>query len=278
MNGEIISSDSRQIYKELSIGSAKPSPNELDSVPHHFINELNLGKPFSAGLFAQQALVRIKEILSRRHTPIVVGGSTLYLHSLVHGLSPSVPSDPNVRTNIENRLAKIGKDALFEKLLQVDPHYAKTIDSSKTTRVIRALEVFELTNKPLSDFHTPPPTQIYDFSVNVLTLDRPTLYQRIEARVDAMIEAGLMEETRNIQALNLDRSLPALKSIGYQEPLAYLDGKISWERMVELIKRNSRRYAKRQFTWFRRYKSYRYIDAQSSLEDLTKTITENCRL
>lgn len=272
LGGEIISADSRQIYKELTIGSAKPTVNELAQVPHHFINELNLGEPYSAGLFAEQASVRIDEVLARGRVPVVVGGSTLYLHALIHGLSPTVPCDPVVRTNIEKRLEELGKEALYEELSRIDPQSASTMDPTKTSRLVRALEVFELTGTPLSQFHghsTPPP---HEFCVTVLTLERPTLYRRIEKRVDQMLEAGLMEENRQIRDLQLDRTLPALKSIGYQEPLAYLNGHCSWEDMVGLIKRNSRRYAKRQLTWLRRYETYRRIYAQIPTDKLLKTI------
>lgn len=246
--------------------------NELAQVPHHFINELNLGEPYSAGLFAEQASVRIDEVLARGRVPVVVGGSTLYLHALIHGLSPTVPCDPVVRTNIEKRLEELGKEALYEELSRIDPQSASTMDPTKTSRLVRALEVFELTGTPLSQFHghsTPPP---HEFCVTVLTLERPTLYRRIEKRVDQMLEAGLIEENRQIRDLQLDRTLPALKSIGYQEPLAYLNGHCSWEDMVGLIKRNSRRYAKRQLTWLRRYETYRRIYAKIPTDKLLKTI------
>ncbi len=272
LGGEIISADSRQIYKELTIGSAKPTVDELAQVPHHFINELNLGEPYSAGLFAEQASVRIDEVLARGRVPVVVGGSTLYLHALVHGLSPTVPSDPVVRTNIEKRLEELGKEVLYGELLRIDPPSASTMDPTKTSRLVRALEVFELTGTPLSKFHGQPTPSPHEFCVTVLTLERPTLYQRIEKRVDQMLEAGLVEENRQIRDLQLDRTLPALKSIGYQEPLAYLDGHCGWNDMVELIKRNSRRYAKRQLTWLRRYETYRQIYAQSPTDELLETI------
>ncbi|MXW13667.1 MAG: tRNA (adenosine(37)-N6)-dimethylallyltransferase MiaA [Rhodothermaceae bacterium] len=272
LDGEIISADSRQIYKELTIGSAKPTIDELAQVPHHFVNELNLGEPYSAGSFAEQASVRIDEVLARGHVPVVVGGSTLYLHALVHGLSPTAPSDPDVRTNIEKRLEELGKDALYKELSRIDPQSASTMDPTKTSRLVRALEVFELTGTPLSKFHGQPVPSPHEFCVTVLTLERPTLYQRIEQRVDRMLEEGLMEENRQIRDLHLDRTLPALKSIGYQEPLAYLDGHRSWSDMVELIKRNSRRYAKRQLTWLRRYETYRRIYAQSPTDELLETI------
>lgn len=272
LDGEIISADSRQIYKELSIGSAKPTTQELALVPHHFIDELRLGEYYSAGLFAEQATARIGEILERHRIPIIVGGSTLYLHALIHGLSPLIPSDMEVRTSIENRLADLGKDALFEELCRIDPDSANTMDPTKTTRVMRALEVFEITGTPLSRFHDVHKTPPYSFCVTVLTLDRSLLYRRIEQRVDAMLAAGLIEEVQNIREMQLDRTLPALKSIGYKESLAYLDGLYTWPDMVEILKRNSRRYAKRQITWFRRYESYQRISTDTPDDVLIKML------
>lgn len=272
LGGEIISADSRQIFKELSIGSAKPTAQELVLVPHHFIDELRLGEYYSAGLFAEQATARIGEILERDRVPIIVGGSTLYLHALIHGLSPFIPSDMEVRTSIEMRLADIGKEALYEELRRIDPGSASTMDPTKTARVMRALEVFELTGTPLSRFHDVHKTPPYSFYVTVLTLDRSLLYRRIEQRVDAMLAAGLIEEVQTVRGLQLDRTLPALKSIGYKEPLAYLDGLYTWPDMVEILKRNSRRYAKRQITWFRRYEAYQRVSADVPDGILIKTL------
>lgn len=272
LDGEIISADSRQVYKELSIGSAKPTAPELASVPHHFIDELRLGEYYSAGLFAEQAVARIGEILERNRTPIVVGGSTLYLHALIHGLSPLIPSDTEVRTSIGNRLADLGKDVLYEELCRIDPDSASTMDSTKTARVMRALEVFELTGTPLSKFHEVHKNPPYSFHVTILTLDRNVLYRRIEQRVDAMLSAGLIEEVQNIRDMQLDRTLPALKSIGYKEPLAYLDGLYTLPDMIEILKRNSRRYAKRQMTWFRRYEAYQRTNADAPEDELIKTL------
>jgi len=268
LGGEIISADSRQIYKELSIGAAKPTIKELQQVRHHFIDELNLGEPYSAGLFATQATERIGQILRQGRVPIVVGGSTLYLHALIHGLSPSPPSDPTTRSAIEERLAQIGKEALYEELVKIDPQSARTMDPSKTSRVVRALEVFALSQTPISSFHGKTIDPPYDYRVIVLTLERSVLYQRIEARVDSMLEEGLLDEVRRIRAMNLDPTLPALKSIGYQEVFAYLDHQCNWQEMVDLMKRNSRRYAKRQLTWFRRYNTYRRISVDCPLEDI----------
>jgi len=259
LNAEIISADSRQIYKELTIGTAKPSPKELACVPHHFINELSIVDNFSAGTFATSANARIREILQRGRTPIVVGGSTLYLQALIHGLSPAPPSDRNIRRVLEAKLRNEGPQALFTALDKVDPASAQKLDATKTHRMIRALEIYQQTGRPLSVFqeqHTAPP---YQYDIRILTMDRAKLYERINKRADQMLTAGLVNETHNLRQQGYAESLPSLRTIGYKEAFAFLDGRITEAEMVRLIKRNTRRYAKRQLTWFRRYPPEQWI-------------------
>ena len=260
IGGEIVSADSRQVYRELTIGSAKPTADELSRVPHHFINELRLGEHFSAGMFARQAQQRIADIRGRGRAPIVVGGATLYLHALIHGLSPSVPADSAVRAALEARLETDGPENLYRELLRVDPRAASTMDATKTRRLIRALEVYQIAGIPLSDYHDQVQDSPCRFKVIVLMQERKKLYTRINERVDQMLETGLMDEVGAIAAAGLDPNLPALRTIGYREPLEYLAGQISKPRMIELIKRNSRNYAKRQLTWFRRYPNYQWAE------------------
>ena len=260
LNAEIISADSRQVYKALKIGTAQPSPGELARVPHHFIGELDLDDGFSAGRFARQANARILTILHRGRMPLVVGGSTLYLQALLHGLSPVPPSDQDVRQTLEARLRSEGNFALYEELKRVDPASAGTLDPTKTQRLIRALEVYHQTGRTLSSYQAqrvPPP---YRYDLKVLTMDRTHLYERINARVDRMLAAGLLDEVRRLKAHGYDTATAALRTIGYQEALAYLDQRISRSEMVRLIKRNTRRYAKRQLTWLRRYEARQWID------------------
>ena len=259
LNAEIISADSRQIYRELTIGTAKPEPDELARVPHHFIDELDLGTPFSAGAFAEQANARIREILGRGRLPLIVGGSTLYLHALQFGLADVPPVDPTLRPHLESRLADEGAQALFDELRYVDPASAATLDPTKSSRLVRALEVYHGTGRPLSAYHAeqePPP---FTFNVIVLNMDRKVLYARINRRVDLMLERGLVDEMRGLLERGIDPSLNALRTIGYQEPAAYLRGEIDYKEMVRLIKRNSRRYAKRQLTWMRRYPEFQWV-------------------
>ena len=265
---EIISADSRQIYRELTIGTAKPTADELRRVPHHFVNELDLPDPYSAGRFARDGYKRIRDVLDKGCKPIVVGGSTLYIQALVHGLAPIPAVSAEVRKAVEGRLSEEGNEALFRELEQVDPVSANGLDSTKTQRLVRALEVYYETGCPLSSFFSqqdPPP---YSFDVRVLTMDRSRLYERINERVDVMLNEGLLGEVESLVAAGFDRYTPALKTIGYQEPLAFLAGEITEEEMVRLIKRNSRRYAKRQFTWFRRYNEEHWLEQSNAYTKL----------
>lgn len=272
LDAEIISADSRQIYRELSVGTAKPPEEVLRRLPHHFIDELSLPEVYSAGRFQEDACARISEIHARGRTAIVVGGSTLYIHALKHGLAniPEISSD--VRERIMHRLRTEGAHALYGELVDVDAESARTMDPSKTQRLVRALEVFAATGRPLSSYHkeqAPPP---FPFRTVVLNRDRHELYARINERVDQMLEHGLLEEVRRLRDHGFDRSLNPLRTIGYQEPLAYLEGEISRDEMVRLIKRNTRRYAKRQLTWFRRDPENVWLDAAAPKPELLKRI------
>lgn len=261
LQAEIISADSRQIYKELSIGTAKPSADELATAHHHFIDERSLDEPFSAGAFAREAHERIADIQERGKVPLVVGGSTLYLHALQFGIADIPTIDASVRASIEERLQKDGPRSLYRELKIVDPDFAETLDPTKSQRLVRGLEVFHGTGKPLSHYHkaqTPPP---YTFETIILHRDRSELYTRINQRVDIMLERGLVEETQSVLASGFSPTLNPLRTIGYQEVIAYLNGSYDYDEMVRLIKRNTRRYAKRQLTWFRRFPESQWISS-----------------
>jgi len=262
MDAEIISVDSRQVYKELTIGTAKPPPEAQTRVPHHFIGERHLQNPISAGAYADAANQRIQEILNRGNRPLVVGGATLYLHALQYGLADIPEVDDEVRARLETRLDEEGKDALYEELQKVDPEQAAEMDPTKTQRVIRALEVYHGTGKPLSYYYENQPEPPFDYVTVVLNRDREKLYERINRRVDRMLDNGLLDEVRAVMDLDgvaLDE--PPLSTIGYREPIQYLRGEIDYDEMVRLVKRNTRRYAKRQLTWFRRYDEYHWQSA-----------------
>jgi tRNA dimethylallyltransferase len=268
LDAEIISADSRQVYRELTIGTAKPSPEAQERVPHHFIGERSLHEPFSAGTYAEEANERIRDVLARERTPIVVGGATLYLHALQYGLADVPDVDDEVRAQLEERLEREGPEALYAELEEVDPTQAEKADPTKTQRVIRALEVYHGTGKPLTYYHENQPEPPFSFTTVVLNRDREVLYDRINRRVDRMLKEGLLDEVRDvmdIEGAQLDE--PPLSTIGYREPIRHLRGEIDYDEMVRLIKRNTRRYAKRQLTWFRRYDEYVWMDAATTSPD-----------
>jgi len=262
LDAEIISVDSRQVYEELTIGTAKPSPAAQDRVPHHFIGERTLREPFSAGAYAEAANDRIRDILDRGNRPLVVGGSTLYLHALQYGLADIPEVDDEVRGRLEDRLEKEGQEALYAELQDVDPEQAAEMDATKTQRVVRALEVYHGTGKTLSHYYENQPEPPFEYKTVVLNRDREKLYERINRRVDQMLEEGLLDEVRDVMAIRgVQLDEPPLSTIGYREPIQHLRGEIDHDEMVRLVKRNSRRYAKRQLTWFRRYDEYEWRSA-----------------
>ena len=275
-DAEIISADSRQIYNELTIGTAKPSLEERQRVPHHFIDERSIfDTPYSAGQFADEARARIRDIRSRGKHPLIVGGSTLYIHALQYGLADVPDVSDEVRDEVEQRLAEEGADALYEELQDVDPTQAAKMDPTKTQRLVRALEVYHGTGRPLTYYHEQQSAPPFEYRTVVLNRDRQKLYRRIERRVDHMLDRGLLDEVASLLEDGVDPTRQPLRTIGYREPIQYLRGDIEYEEMVRLVKRNSRRYAKRQLTWFRRYDEYAWIDIDDvSTEKLVDSVAE----
>lgn len=269
LDAEIISADSRQVYRELTIGTAKPSPEEQQQAPHHFIDERSVfDTPFSAGAFADEANQRIREILARGRRPLIVGGSTLYIHALQFGLADVPDVSQDVRAHIEDRLEREGAEALYAELQEVDPQQANRMDPTKTQRLVRALEVYHGTGRPLSYYYENQPEPPFSYRTVVLNRDRQQLYRRIERRVDRMLDRGLLDEVKELLDQDVDPTRQPLRTIGYREPIQYLRGEIDYDEMVRLVKRNSRRYAKRQLTWFRRYEDYRWLNIDDlSIED-----------
>lgn len=267
LGAEIVSCDSRQVFRQLDIGTAKPSHADRQRVPHHFIDERSLDEPWSAGQFAEDAEARIRDVHARGAEALVVGGSTLYLHALAHGLAALPEPDLAIREELNAVVASAeGRVALYAELQRADPEAAATLDPSKSQRLVRFVEIYRATGRPASSYwkDVVPPA----FDVRVVVLDRPRdeLYARINRRVDAMLDAGLMDEARDLHEAGYSRDeVPALRTIGYQEPLAVLAGELSYDEMVERLKRNTRRYAKRQLTWFRRRDEYVWRDADTSV-------------
>lgn len=263
LGAEIISADSRQVYRGLDVGTAKPSPAERAAVPHHFVDELDLGEPFSAGRFAEAATERIRQLHAAGKEALVVGGSTLYVEALAHGLADVPSVDPEVRASLTRRLHEEGPDVLFGELEAADPVSAARLDPTKTQRVVRALEVYVATGRPVSYYQQQAPRAPFPSVVVVLDRPRDELYERINRRVDVMLARGLVDENRGLLEAGISADLNPLRTIGYQEPLAYLRGEVDYDEMVRRLKQNTRRYAKRQLTWFRRRPEYERVDVRA---------------
>jgi tRNA dimethylallyltransferase len=260
LRGEIISADSRQIYKFLNIGTAKPTPEDFHRVPHHFIDILDPDQEYNAAEYGQQARSKIEELLKRGIQPIIVGGSGLYVRAIIDGLFKGPGKDSEIREQLEKDAQRFGTEMLFEKLKQIDPVSAAKMDASKVRRVVRALEVYYTTGKPISDLHSVQETKVpFEVLQYALEWERKTLYDRINRRIDEMMEKGLVEEVRELKTRGYLPGMNALNTVGYKETFDFIDGKLTKEEMVRLIKQNSRRFAKRQLTWFRADKRVRWI-------------------
>lgn len=267
---EIISADSRQFYKEMTIGTAKPTPKERSEVKHHYVDFLPVTDNFNAGDFERAALSTLEALFEKNNRTIVTGGSGLYVNALCYGFDeiPEVPVEIRDRLNIEFK--EKGLEHLQEKLKLADPAYFETVDQNNPQRLIRALEVYEYTQNPYSEFRKKelPDRNFIPIFIG-LDLPREELYERINQRVDNMIDDGLIEEVKNLLPYKREN---ALQTVGYQELFDYLDNKITLPEAIELIKRNTRRYAKRQLTWFRRNENTRWYhpdDISSIIKDIT---------
>ena len=251
LSSEIISADSRQIYKYLNIGTAKPSEEDLKNVKHHFIDLLEPDKGYNVSKFEHDSLKICKQLLNKNKIPIVVGGSGLYIKALIDGIVDSVETNSEYREHLLSLREKYGNEFLHNELKKVDKVSAEKIHPNFWKRVMRALEVYHLTGKPVWQHYEEQKRDInFNFVQHGLMMERKTLYENIEIRVDKMVKEGLVEEVKSILAKGYDKNINSLNTVGYKEIISYLDNEISLERAVELIKRNTRRFAKRQLTWF----------------------------
>ncbi|MDR2813453.1 MAG: tRNA (adenosine(37)-N6)-dimethylallyltransferase MiaA [Prevotellaceae bacterium] len=257
----VISCDSRQLYRELNVGVARPSEEQLRAVPHYFIADRSVQSGYSVGRYEQEAIALLSELFTRHNTLLMVGGSGLYIDAVCYGMDNMPEVDSELRATLMRRLSLEGVDGLRRELRILDPDYYSAVDLKNPARVVRALEVCLTAGKPFSKIRRNVPKN-RSFSVRFLALtrSRATLYERINARVDRMMEQGLLEEARQMLPY---RHLNALKTVGYRELFRYFDGEITLHQAVELIKRNTRRYAKRQLTWFARYEDAEWIDADN---------------
>ena len=260
LGGEIISADSRQVYRYLDIGTAKPAQEELKRVPHQFINILLPDQHYNAGEYGLQARAKIEELLKQQKQPILVGGSGLYIRAVIDGFFEGPGKNTEIRDQLESEARTLGPEILFDRLKQIDPGSAAKMDATKVRRIIRALEVYYSTGRSISDLHSIQEIKIpYEAIQFGLEWDRKALYHRIEQRIDKMIEDGLINEVRGLMEKGYSRTENALNTVGYKEAFDFLEGKITEEEMIRLIKQNTRHFAKRQLTWFRADKRIRWL-------------------
>jgi tRNA dimethylallyltransferase len=264
LGGEIVNADALQVYRGFDIGTAKPDLAAQGRVPHHLIDILDPAERYSAGEFARRARLAIAEIQGRGRVPLVVGGSGLYLRALFQGLSPMPPSDPEVRGRLRQRLEAEGLAPLKEELRRLDPVTAQRLGAGDTQRVLRALEVAIVSGRPLSSWTAEQPFRTQSITaIRVgLTLPRGILYDQIAGRVTQMLEAGWLEEVETLLRQNLSPTLPAFQAIGYRQLVRCLEGSVSLQVAVEDIMRETRRFAKRQETWFRKEPEVAWFSAQ----------------
>ncbi|MGB4398754.1 MAG: tRNA (adenosine(37)-N6)-dimethylallyltransferase MiaA [Daejeonella sp.] len=247
---EIISADSRQFYREMEIGTAKPSEEEFNTVPHHFINSLSINDNYSVGDYEREALILIERLFILHDIVVLVGGSGLFINAIVNGFDEIPTASVETREKLNELFKQRGISALQERLKTIDPEYYKEADINNPQRLIRAIEVYETSGKPFSEYRRKAikkrPFNIIQIGLNT---DRETLYTNINARVDLMIANGLVQE---VEGLQLHRHLNPLNTVGYSELFKYFDGDSSLEEAVQMIKQNTRRFAKRQLTWFKK--------------------------
>jgi tRNA dimethylallyltransferase len=255
LNGEIISADSMQIYKHMDIGSAKISKEEMLEIHHHMINVVMPCEEFSVSDFKDGGLIALKDIIGRDKTPMIVGGTGLYINSLTCNMNFSeTDKDDNYRLELQRLADTKGNEFIHEMLKDIDTISFNDIHANNVKRVIRALEVYKKTGKPFSAYNAGSDFYNSDYDIHffVLTMDRDELYAKINKRVDQMIEKGLLEECIKLREMGYNSVMQSMQGIGYKEMLFYLEGKISIKEAIDMIKQGSRNYAKRQLTWFRR--------------------------
>lgn len=263
IGGEIISADSMQVYKHMDIGSAKIRPEEMENIPHFLVDELEPSEEFNVVVFQQKAKQYMEGIYNRGHIPILVGGTGFYIQAVLYDINFSKDDDNHkIREELETLAKEKGAEYLHEELKKIDPVSAGTIHANNVKRVIRALEYYKLTGQKISE-HNEEQRQNespYDFSYFVLNDHRELLYERIDKRVDEMVVEGLIEEVRKLKSMGYDRSFVSMQGLGYKEIFSFLEGEISLEEAIYIIKRDTRHFAKRQITWFKREKDVIWVN------------------
>lgn len=267
LSGEIISADSRQVYRYMDIGTAKPAQSLQQEVPYHLINIVNPDEDFTVADFKEKAEEVIKQVHQRNKLPFLVGGTGLYIKAITTGLFPSPSPSPAIRHELQLQSAEFGSTYLYDKLYKIDKEKAKKLNPNDTRRIIRALEVFYQTGLPISQLQKHK-TQKEDYNLMMICLnkDRDVLYHQINERVDRMIKEGLVDEVKTLLDMGYNENLISMEAVGYKQIIGYLRGDYGLDKAIEMIKRHTRNFAKRQLTWFRAEKRFRWFDTQEKDE------------
>jgi len=276
VRAEIISADSRQVYKEMDIGTAKPSFVIRQNIPHHLIDVVSPDKVFDVADFKTRAKAIIKRVQKEDKLPVLVGGSGLYIKAVVDGLFVGPGASWSLREKLKEKERKEGKGTLHRELKQIDPSTASRLHPNDQRRIIRALEVYYLSGRPISSYQTQVPSSLSNTVMIGLEKKRESLYHSINLRVDRMIEEGLIEEVKSLLDKGYLRDLPSFQGLGYRQIIAYLKGEYSKEEAIRLIKRDTRRFARRQLSWFKRDKRILWVDTEkfSSSAEISDKIIE----
>ena len=268
VNGEIVSADSMQIYKDMNIGTAKPTIEEIQGIKHYLLDFVSPDERYSVADYKIDAKKAIKEIVEKGKIPIIVGGTGLYIDSLIYEIEyPNIEFDENYRKELEEQVRKEGLDKLYEQAKLIDPQAVEKISKNDTKRILRILEIYHATGKTKTEqeIESRKKEVEYDYKVFALNWNRQTLYERINKRVDIMIEQGLIEEVEKISR-KYNKFPTAMQGLGYKEVVEYLEGFLTKEEMIEKIKKETRHYAKRQLTWFRKNKQTIWLKGEDSIQ------------
>ena len=277
INGEIVSCDSMQIYKDMNIGTAKPTPEEMQGIKHYLIGYVSPEERYSVSDYKSDAKKAIKEIIEKGKMPIVVGGTGLYLDSLIYEIEyQDIKLDEAYRQKLEQEVEEKGLEELYEKAKQIDAKAMEKISPNDKKRILRVLEIYHTTGKTKTEqeIESRKKEVEYDYKVYALNWNRQKLYDRINKRVDMMMEQGLIEEVKQILK-KYDTFPTAMQGLGYKEVVEYIEGKVTKEEMIEKIKMETRRYAKRQLTWFRKNKQTIWLNAEDTIEDNIQVILQD---
>lgn len=275
INGEIVSCDSMQIYKEMDIGSAKPTVEEMQEIKHYLVDFVSPEKRYSVSEYKEDASKAIEEIINKGKTPIIVGGTGLYLNSLIYNIQYNeMEIDLNYRRELEKEAEEYGLEVLYNRAKEIDPEAMEKVSANDKKRITRVLEIYNATGRNKTELEKKSRKEVsYNYLIFGINMERSILYDRINKRVDIMLEQGLIEEVKNL--INKYSNMPtAMQGLGYKEVKEFLDGNISKEEMIEKIKMETRRYAKRQITWFKRIENIIWLDGLNKTEENVNSIME----